>query len=198
MPDYNSYNEKELLLQIASGSQEAFGKLFDQYYKKIFCHILTYTKSTTVAEEIVQDIFLKVWMNREKLTTVESFSNYLFIIARNHVISAMRMRINKPIKTFDLELIQDTVSAEQTYSRDAERVILEGIEKLPPQQKAVFNMKRMDNLSYEEIGEQLGISKHTVKYHLVTALNFLRTYIAGSGLSPLLLWTTTILFVHIF
>ena len=173
-----SYTEKQLLLDIADDNHEAFAKLFDEYYHKIYYHVLAYAKSAVVAEEVVQDVFVKIWEKRYKLREVESFKDYLFIMSRNEVVSAMRKKINKPIIQLELELVENMQANNKYDIKEAEAFILKGIDNLPPQQKAVFTLKRIDNLSYEEISEQLGISKNTVKYHLVTALNYLRGYVA--------------------
>lgn len=178
MSNNSLHTEKQLLLNIANGDQDAFARLFDEYYHTIYYHVLSYAKSSVVAEEIVQDVFVKIWEKKDKLKEVESFKDYLFIMSRNEVVSAMRKKINKPIIQLELELVENMQTNNKYDIKEAEAFILKGIDNLPPQQKAVFTLKRIDNLSYEEISEQLGISKNTVKYHLVTALNYLRGYVA--------------------
>ncbi len=85
-----SYPEKELLQRLSAGDKTAFTILFDTYWNNIYSVALVLTKSPQVAEDTVQEIFLKVWNKREELTSVDRFDNYLFIMARNHIFSEFR------------------------------------------------------------------------------------------------------------
>jgi len=79
------YNEPALLLKIAEGDESAFRKLFEHYWDNIYSVALAFTKSPVIAEEMVQDVFVKIWTKRQYLPEVQKFSDYLFIIARNHI-----------------------------------------------------------------------------------------------------------------
>jgi RNA polymerase sigma-70 factor (ECF subfamily) len=183
----SSHTEKELLIGVAAGNEEAFSRLVNLYRNKVFSHALTFVKSYEEAEEITQDIFVKVWVNRHRLPEVKDFKNYLFILGRNHLVSAIRKKVMDTTANDEedlpgtLLLPDDQVEYKETY-----RHLINGIEQLPPQQKAVFTLSRMENLSHAEIAERLGISKRTVKFHLVQALNFLREYLRYPGILTLL------------
>lgn len=184
-----SHTEKELLIGVAAGNEEAFSRLVNLYRNKVFSHALTFVKSYEEAEEITQDIFVKVWANRHRLPEVKDFKNYLFILGRNHLVSAIRKKVMDTTSNDGEDdipgnlLLPDTqVEYKETYSH-----LINGLDRLPPQQKAVFTLSRMENLSHAEIGERLGISKRTVKFHLVHALNFLREYLRYPGLL-LIVW----------
>lgn len=184
-----SHTEKELLIGVAAGNEEAFSRLVNLYRNKVFSHALTFVKSYEEAEEITQDIFVKVWANRHRLPEVKDFKNYLFILGRNHLVSAIRKKVMDTTSNNDDEDIPGTlllphiqVEYKETYNH-----LINGLDRLPPQQKAVFTLSRMENLSHAEIGERLGISKRTVKFHLVQALNFLREYLRYPGLL-LIVW----------
>ena len=84
------YNESDLLAEVARGNENAFKVLFDRYWDKIFSVAFVLTKSVVLAEEIVQDVFLKIWLNRLKLPEIENFEGYLFIIGRNHIFNELR------------------------------------------------------------------------------------------------------------
>ena len=181
--NYNeSYNEQELLSGVAAGQEDAFSRLVNIYRNKVFSHALTYVKSYEAAEEITQDIFVKVWVNRHLLPEVKDFKNYLFILGRNQLVSAIRKKVmdtttndNDDIPS-NLLMPDHQVEFKETYHH-----LMNGIERLSPQQKAVFTLSRMEQLSHAEIGERLGISKSTVKFHLVLALNFLREFLRYPG-----------------
>jgi RNA polymerase sigma-70 factor (ECF subfamily) len=183
-----SHTEKELLIGVAAGNEEAFSRLVNLYRNKVFSHALTFVKSYEEAEEITQDIFVKVWVNRHRLPEVKDFKNYLFILGRNHLVSAIRKKVMDTTANDDEEDIPGTLLLpdHQVEYKETYRHLINGLEQLPPQQKAVFTLSRMENLSHAEIAERLGISKRTVKFHLVQALNFLREYLRYPGLLTLL------------
>ena len=178
-----------MLIGVAAGNEEAFSRLVNLYRNKVFSHALTFVKSYEEAEEITQDIFVKVWANRHRLSEVKDFKNYLFILGRNHLVSAIRKKVMDTTSNGDEEDIPGTLLLPDTQVeyKETYRHLINGLDRLPPQQKAVFTLSRMENLSHAEISERLGISKRTVKFHLVHALNFLREYLRYPGLL-LIVW----------
>ncbi len=184
----STYNESELLIQIASGEQKAFTVLVDNYWNKVYSHALAYSKSVTRAQEITQDIFLKVWHKREALTEVRDFKSYLFILGKRHIISSMRKKLESLTGEDLLETREDIhIPDQQLEYKETWNRILEGIEKLPAVRKVIFKKSRLEGLTYEEIAESSHISKNTVKEHIVLALNFLRTYIYFNKDYPIIL-----------
>ncbi len=171
-------DESNMLLLVASGNQKAFTLLVDTYWNQVYCHSLAYTKSSQQAQEITQDIFLKVWNKRENLNEVKNFKNYLFILSRNQIITAVRKRLEELVEYDMLDASEVLLVPDQQLEyKETWSKILEGIEKLPPARKIIFKMSRLEGLSYEDIATKLNISKNTVKEHIVLSLNFLRTYL---------------------
>lgn len=170
-------NEQALLLQTAAGDERAFYAIVRYYHQKVFSHALTFTKSYPEAEEITQDIFLKVWQQREQLPEIVSFKDYLYILGRNQIISSMRKRAMKTGETTEDPLENILLPDKQYQYKEIYQLILEGVKLLPPQQQAAFTMSRLEHLSHEQIAGELKVSKHTVNWHIVQALNFLRTYL---------------------
>ncbi len=184
----STYNESELLIKVASGEQKAFTVLVDYYWNKVYSHALAYSKSVTRAQEITQDIFLKVWHKREALTEVRDFKSYLFILGKHHIISSMRKKLESLTGEDLLETREDIhIPDQQLEYKETWNRILEGIEKLPAVRKVIFKKSRLEGLTYEEIAESSHISKNTVKEHIVLALNFLRTYIYFNKDYPIIL-----------
>jgi RNA polymerase sigma-70 factor (ECF subfamily) len=178
MHDGLLYDESKMLLEVALGNQKAFTLLVDTYWNQVYSHSLAYTKSSRQAQEITQDVFLKVWNKRENLKDVSNFKNYLFILGRNHIITAVRKKLDQLVEYDMLDASEDMlVPDQQLEHKETWNKILEGIEKLPPARKAVFKMSRLEGLSYEDIATKLNISKNTVKEHIILSLNFLRTYL---------------------
>ncbi|HWK06728.1 MAG TPA: RNA polymerase sigma-70 factor [Puia sp.] len=178
----SAYDEKELLGRVAEGDEAAFTVLVDAYRNKVFSHALTYVKSYEVAEELVQDIFMKVWTNRHRLPEVEQFKNYLFILGRNQLVSAIRKKVTITTSPDSADIAEDLLLPDkQYYYKETYAAIMEGIERMSPRQKEVFTLSRIEHLSYDEISGRLGISKSAVKFHIILALNFLREFLRYRG-----------------
>ena len=188
------HNEKELLHLVAEGNEKAFTQLVDLYWNKVYSHALAYVKSPPKAQEITQDIFLQVWKKRETLDEVSEFKNFLFILGRNQIVSALRKKLMETTSQDILDTPEDQFLPDRQleYKQSYQR-ILEAIEHLPPVRKTIFNLSRFEGLTYEEIAARLNISKNTVKEHIVLALNFLRTYVHTHG-GPIVLFLFSLLF----
>jgi RNA polymerase sigma-70 factor (family 1) len=174
--------EKELLQQVASGSERAFGTLFNAYRKKLYTNIYRLTESRETAEDTVHEVFLKVWLNRASLASIDNFGAYLQRMARNHAISGFRRMAKETLILSELKKEEDTRSASgrpaqpehQLMSKEVRDFIRQAVENLTPQQKTVYLLNREDGLKTDEIAKQLGISVNTAKKHLADALLNLR------------------------
>lgn len=174
------YEEPALLLKIADGDEMAFRQLFNQHWDNIYGVAFTFTKSPVVAEEMVQDVFLKIWLTRHRLPEVKNFSDYLFIVARNHIFSALRKKIyEEPFSDHLKEYFREASNLpdQQLLFREAEHLVHQAIAQLPPQQQLIYSLSRKEGLNQEEIAHQLNISKNTVKSHMNKALQFIRNYL---------------------
>lgn len=181
----HSDTEKALLLLTAQGDVQAYTALFQQYRSRVYYHALSFLKSPQHAEELVTDIFVKVWNQREKLAGVESFPNWLFVLGRNQLLTELRKKI---LHTSDIaaetnHLPDDLMLPDrQVELRETYQVIMQGVAQLPAQQKTAFTLSRLEGLSYEEVAQQMGISKRTVRFHIVMALNALREHARENGI----------------
>lgn len=183
------HNDKELQARLAAGDLEAFNLLVDLYHKQIYEVALGYIKIVQAAEDVTQDIFYKLWKNRDKLPEIESLKDYIFILTRNAVLDAMRKKGPRyPVGEYLESTLPDPVHtpAENLQFRELYTRLHQAIELLPPQQKKVYLLSREQGLTHEQIAEQMNLSKNTVKNHLVAALSFIRNFIAASGDWPLL------------
>ncbi len=175
------HTEKELLLLISRDDQTAFTCLLRNYWNKVYTQALIYLKSPQRAQEITQDVFLKIWFARERLIAIQNFPDYLFIISRNEIISALRKK-NKQVVEPSNNLEEMLMRPDrQLYYKESYNKILQLIGQLPATRKKVFTLSRLEGKSYEEIGSELGISRNGVKDHIVKALNFLRTHFGPGG-----------------
>ncbi|KAA9038662.1 RNA polymerase sigma-70 factor [Ginsengibacter hankyongi] len=173
------HNERELLLLISQADENAFAKLFDYYRNRIYGIALKLTHSTTIAEEIVQDVFLKIWLRRDTLNEIDNFSAYLFTIARNETYKILK-QIAKSFKIVALDennryLAHDNA---QNYITDKEygNLLQKAIDRLPGQQKQVYYLMKEGDLKRDEVAHHLNIQPETVKYHLAQAMKNIRAF----------------------
>jgi RNA polymerase sigma-70 factor (family 1) len=186
--DIRDKADHSLLLRVAKEDETAFAMLIARYRRRVFTHALTFTARYEEAEELTQDIFIRIWQNRRTLDTIDSFADYLFILSRNHMVSYIRKRVKETRLPDPETLVEELLSPDlQLQVKELKEVIISGIAKMPPQQQAVFRLSRLDGLSYEEIAAQLGISRSTVKWHVIAGLNMLKQYIRQYGISLYLL-----------
>ncbi len=164
---------------VAEGSEEAFRTLFNKYFDRIYGVAYSLTKSPVVAEDMTQDIFLKIWVKREMLKDILRFDAFLFRVARNHILNELRNKVKEQEFTeYLINFFRETADNPQQHLifRELEKVVEEALEKLPPQQRQIYKLSREDGLSQEEISEKLQISVNTIKQHMNRALKFIRHY----------------------
>jgi RNA polymerase sigma-70 factor (ECF subfamily) len=178
-PSYHPAEERALLMRVAASDERAFGTLVNRYWQAVYEHAITYLKSPFLAEETTLDVFEKVWRKRDKLVEVESFKDWLYIVGRNEFLSRLRRKIadipQPGSKKWWTEEVQ--LPGQSLELQELSRLIEAGIERLKPHQKEIFRLSREEGLTHEQIAQQLGLSRHTVKGHLVNTLNFLRQFL---------------------
>jgi RNA polymerase sigma-70 factor (family 1) len=187
------YHDKELLRRIAEGDERAFRILFDGYKNRFYAVALKMTRSDTIAEEMVQEIFLKIWQNRTQLVNIDNPDAYFFTALYRQVfrhykkLSLERKLLNLIAQSPAFRNITD----ETVLAHESNRLINEAIAKLPPQQQLVFRLSKMDGLSREQIAEQLHISPNTVKNHLAEAIKTIKSHLGNAALLYMLLLTVS-------
>jgi RNA polymerase sigma-70 factor (ECF subfamily) len=183
-----SLDEQALLEQLAAGSEQALRHIMDRYWFKLYRYALTLVHSPQHAQEIVQDVFIKIWRKRELLPEINNLDNYLFITGRNQVISAMRSRLQATTPDTLETLVETALPPDRSAEyRDLDRLLNRAIDQLPPQQKRVITMSRLEGKSHELIAQEIGISRETVKKHVMAGLTSIRTYLYVQGGEVLLL-----------
>ncbi len=160
-----------------------------KYSEKIFLFAMGYLKNQQDAEELVQDVFIKVWDKRFELKEELSFKSYLFTIAYHAIIDCFRKWAKEEdcLKHFQgtMPLSENETGEEVEYS-DLERLAQESIEKLPPKSKLVYTLSREKGLSNKEIAERLNVSIKTVEYHITQSVKFLKKHLGKEFLPSLL------------
>ena len=179
MNNFTIKNEKALLKKVSQGDEEAFSQIFYAYHNKLGAYVYRFTESREAAEDIVQEVFLKIWTDREKLATVERFGAYLYVLSRNHTLNRLRQLAKKRVKEKEaLEALKQSSPAIETKENDPDyyEIMDRAVEKLPPQQHKVYTLKYRKHLKYKEIAQQMGISPETVKKYLKLAKQSITKY----------------------
>jgi len=180
LPDESANSVRTLLLKVAEGDENAFGQLFKTYYNQLGGFIFRITESEPLTQEIVQDVFLKIWINRGSLAELYCFKAYLLVVARNHAFNCLKQiarEKNRKKEWVNTVLHHASNNVEDTTTLDTGNLIDEAVELLPPRQKKVYTLSRRNGMKQEEIARELNISLETVKKHMVLALRFLKNYL---------------------
>ncbi len=180
----NTIENHTLLLKLKNGEVAAFEEIYNQYRNKIYSYALKLCKSTVTAEEIVQEVFIKIWQKREQLNPELSFAAYLKKIALNQVLNHLKKVAREKTLQDELFAYISTIknsTDEKLLEKELLSTYEEAISQLPPQKKIIYQLSRNEELSHEEIAEKLQISKNTVKNHMVEATKFIRNYVSKNG-----------------
>ena len=176
MPEIEKHIEQDLLLKVADGSEAAFSRLFHTYRDKLYSFIVGISGSRQLAEDIVQEVFLKIWQKRPEIKYIRDFDAYLFCMARNHALNALK-RMAKEILIFQEMGQQPRDSPEMSEAleyKEMQTSVRDAIERLPLRQKEVFILSREHGLKQAEISRLLHITVPTVKSHITQARHFIR------------------------
>lgn len=164
---------------MSEGDEVAFRMLYDHYRKKIYALGLFLTKSEAPAQELVQDVFLKIWEKREQLREVDYFNAWLRTIARNTAINYLRSRAMEKLGHDRLQMHESSGCFTENDVADREYALLlqAAVRQLPLQQQKVYVLHRQQGLGHETIAEQLGISVLTSRKYMKLALHSIRVFL---------------------
>jgi len=170
-------------MRLKAGDQLAFAAIYNRYRSKMYAYASNLCKSEETAEEIVQEVFIRIWQKREQINLDLNFDAYIKKITLNHVLNylkkASRERtLQQEIFNY-IETIRNTTE-DNVLERELIKTYDEAISKLP-QKKLIYELSRNEELTHDQIAEKLGISKNTVKNHMVEATKFIRQYVNQHG-----------------
>ena len=181
--------EKAYLHALKKNDVKAFDQLFAEYGKRLYHFAYGYLKSKEEAEEVVQEVFMKIWRNRKRLNPELSFKAYLFKIAYHHILELFEQITKK--QSYRHDIINETVQfTDDTNERLNYQILLEKvetlIEKLPPRQKEILLKRKKEGIPVKDIASQLGISPKTVENHLTEALKNIKKGLGKEEMSAML------------
>ena len=171
---------ENLIHQISIGDEVAFRKFFELHHPNIYTTVLRISNDECIAEDVVQDTFLKVWINREGIIYVDNIEAWLYTIAKN-----ITLNILKKGKNYKLFLAEEGHSALLQYysntdyqiqDKEFNNLLKKAIDRLPPKQKQTYILLKEDHLKRNEVAQMLNVSPETVKYNLEQAMKSIRAY----------------------
>ena len=177
--------ERELVAKIKAGDANAFSRIFEHYHSKVFRFCHQFVKSSDLADEIVQEVFIKVWKQKNDLDVYKSFGGFLFKVAKNQTIDHLRSQISEISinESISDNLISNNIQAEEAMIYDdLKKIISASVSKMPEQRQRIFRLSREDGLTHKEISAQLGISPNTVKVNIFKSLKELRHLVSQFNL----------------
>ncbi len=167
-PDIN----ESILSSLREGDVSAFNTIYDHYGKRVYYFSLSYLKSEQDAEEIVQEVFLKIWKGRAELTKSDTLEAYIFIIARNGILNFIRKQNHEKVFLKYKNLFPDRslLVDEEVYFNELQNHYDQAVEKLSPRKREVYRLSREMNLSNKEIAGQMNLSVKTVENQMTAAI----------------------------
>lgn len=175
--------DKQLFLLIAEGDEAAFERLFYRYLPKFQLVIPKIVRDETASNDIIQEIFLNIWINREKLVEIESPARWIFRVMYNRSLTWAERRNTREKLTRELRSSPASNDTEEAvFFSETARLVQEAILQLPPQTQKIYRLSRESGLKIPEIATQLSLSPNTVKNALVRAGKLIRDYLGDKGI----------------
>ncbi|MEO8110099.1 MAG: RNA polymerase sigma-70 factor [Ginsengibacter sp.] len=180
--DQQTYEESHLITLLAEDSEYAFQLMYDRHRNRIYHVAIRYLKSPVLAQEVVQDVFLKLWIERKNIKTDQPLEAWLYTVAKNNLINRLKKIASEwkaltNLKNLSNEFVNSP--SDKVEESQYSELLKKAIETLPRQQQTVFSLARNEHLTYIQIGEKMGISPLTVKKHMSRALLHIKTYFEG-------------------
>lgn len=169
---------------LVEGDEKAFVALYNKYHRKMYYTALKMTQSDDIAQDILQNVFLKIWETRATLNPEQNFEAYISVICRNLIFDMFRKAthdesVKRELKQF--AEISESDSDEADFYETYLKLLDEAMGALPPQRRKVFEMCKIKEKSYDEVARSMGISRSTVQDHIVKANKFIREYLLSKG-----------------
>lgn len=176
--------DSSTIRRLIAGDEVAFAGVYDFHSEQVYQLAFRFLKDMAWSEEIVQDVFLKLWLNREGLDEQGNIWIYLYVITKRLCLNKLR-EVRKSAVLFE-QLVRNmeiagNLSEEQLMADELERHAQRLISSLPKQQQLIFKLSREEGLTHNEIAQKLGLSPNTVKNHMVQALKTLKSTLQQSG-----------------
>lgn len=189
MPEKNNHIETKLIQGLRRGESRAFDEIYHLYSRRVYRFAYSFLKNKPDAEEIVQEVFLRIWKNRKKIVEYYSLKAFLFTISYNIIIDKFRERVKE--NKYREFLKENTITSDSDMDKkieyaDLNELYTKAIEHLPQRRQMIYKMHRFEGLTYNEIAKKLEISVKTVENQMTSALKYLRKKLGPETLLTLL------------
>ena len=183
MEENKLYSDQALFELIATGNEDAFRLIFHEYNKKLYPFIFSIVRSESDAKEIIQEVFLKLWLQRATLPSIEKPAAWLHTITSNATYDFLRVQARYVLR---LKKIPQTAGSgnfvtDQLDAKFTQAMIAEAMEQLPFKRRQVFRMARMEGMSRREIARVFNVSENTVRNQLASAMESIQDYLTQKG-----------------
>jgi len=181
-----SYDDAYCLMKIKDGNEFFFNLIFDKYKSNLFEYLFKILKSKEVAEEIVSDVFIKLWQGKEIITEIQNFEAFIHRVAYNKAIDFFRASKRSPsMQQAIWDIINDVPSTEYADKnlilKNYAALVYEAIDQLSPQRQKVIKLRVDEELSYAEIAQKLQLSTNTVRNHIAASIQFIKEHLAKNN-----------------
>lgn len=164
-----------LSIALTHDERRAFDIIFTRYYPRVKQFVHGFCGDEYEAENIAQDIFMKLWIQRDKIPAIETLDAYVYMMAKNAALNALKRMVREQRSMAESLEVADNANIEESlYGKELMEIIHRHIDQMPEQRRRVFTMSRIEGLRNEEIAQRLNISKRTVETHISVALAELR------------------------
>lgn len=179
-------DEKDLLIRLRKGNEEAFETIYRLYRLPIYANILRMVQDEAAADDLLQEVFLRIWENRHCIDPEKSFRGYLFTCSRFLVLNFLRRTsIEKQVGNYlsrnHSEIYRHI--EEGIFDRETDVFLQQTIAKLPPKRRKIYTLCKIQEMSYQEVATTLGISRTTVQDHMVKAHRFIRNRLSDADIA---------------
>lgn len=171
------FNLEKLLRELSKDQEPPLEELFNYYYPRLYAFSRSFLKLEHGIDDILQEVFIRIWQNRKKIKDPTSFNSYIFTITRNLLLNELRSRLNHKNLVEEirkLSIAQEYTSSEEFDYKDFKIRVDQIISELPERQKEVFILSRTEGLSHKEIASKLKITPKTVEYHISLAIRSIK------------------------
>jgi len=181
------HSDLALFKLMSQGDQEAFTILYRKHHQGVYNFLLRMIKVPVLAEDLMQDVFLKIWEDCQNIHVTVSFSSYLYQAARHKAIDALRRIAHEPV--LEDEVRHRLASGLDDFMHPAyewrqyEYLLNQAIEALPPQRRRAFELVRQEGKKYEEAAALMGITRNTLKQHISLAVKSIRQFLMDQGVA---------------
>lgn len=169
--------EKGLFQLVSKGNKKAYSAIYDHFEPRLFAFVVRMSRSKVTAEEIIQELFIKIWTNRAKLAKIDNPVAYVYAMAANATFNYLKKEAREAAMVEQLK--RDTAMCHNSTEEvinfyESRTLIMQAVEQMPIQRRTVYLMSREQGLTNQEIAKEINISPYTVRNHLTGALRSLR------------------------